>query len=64
MRRRGMTQNQTAPTIDLTSGLLLLALATVWGGSFFFAEVALQEVPPLTIALHRVFWAVPAVPRC
>ena len=55
-----MTQNQS-PTIDLTSGLLLLALATVWGGSFFFAEIALREVPPLTIALHRVFWAVPAL---
>ena len=38
---------------------MLLALAAVWGGSFFFAEVALREVPPLTIALHRVFWAVP-----
>ncbi|MDA9981685.1 DMT family transporter [Gammaproteobacteria bacterium] len=55
-----MTQKQT-PNIDLTSGLLLLALATVWGGSFFFAEIALREVPPLTIALHRVFWAVPAL---
>jgi drug/metabolite transporter (DMT)-like permease len=55
-----MTQQQT-PNIDLTSGLLLLALATVWGGSFFFAEIALKEVPPLTIALHRVFWAVPAL---
>ena len=55
-----MTHQQT-PTIDLTSGLLLLALATVWGGSFFFAEIALREVPPLTIALHRVFWAVPAL---
>ncbi|MHC4928996.1 MAG: DMT family transporter [Planctomycetota bacterium] len=55
-----MTQKQ-APKIDLTSGLLLLGLATVWGGSFFFAEVALREVPPLTIALHRVFWAVPAL---
>lgn len=55
-----MTQKQV-PGIDLTSGLLLLALATVWGGSFFFAEIALREVPPLTIALHRVFWAVPAL---
>ena len=55
-----MTPEQT-PNIDLTSGLLLLALATVWGGSFFFAEIALREVPPLTIALHRVFWAVPAL---
>jgi len=55
-----MKQAQT-PTIDLTSGLLLLGLATVWGGSFFFAEIALREVPPFTIALHRVFWAVPAL---
>ncbi len=47
--------------IDLTSGLLLLGLATVWGGSFFFAEIALRELPPLTVALHRVFWAVPAL---
>jgi len=51
----------SSPTINLVSGLLLLGLATVWGGSFFFAEVALREVPPLTIALHRVFWAVPAL---
>jgi drug/metabolite transporter (DMT)-like permease len=49
------------PKIDLTSALLLLGLATVWGGSFFFAEIALNEVPPLTIALHRVLWAVPAL---
>ena len=50
-----------APGIDLTSALLLLCLATVWGGSFFFAEIALTEVPPLTIALHRIFWAIPAL---
>lgn len=55
-----MNQSQS-PTITLVSGLLLLGLATVWGGSFFFAEIALREVPPLTIALHRVFWAVPAL---
>ncbi|MGB7303890.1 MAG: DMT family transporter [Burkholderiaceae bacterium] len=53
-----MSQTQN-PSIDLTSGILLLGLATVWGGSFFFAEIALTEVPPLTIALHRVFWAIP-----
>lgn len=38
---------------------MLLMLAAVWGGSFFFGEVALREVPPLTITLHRVFWALP-----
>ncbi len=51
--------NSTAPSLDLKSSLMLLLLAAVWGGSFFFAEIALREVPPLTIALHRVFWAVP-----
>lgn len=50
-----------APKIDLTSGLLLLGLATVWGGSFFFMKVALAEVPPLTTSLHRIFWAVPVL---
>jgi len=53
--------SQQIPTIDLISGLLLLALATVWGGSFFFVEIALQEVPPMTIVLHRVIWAVPVL---
>ena len=33
---------------------LLVALSIVWGGSFFFAKVALGEVPPLTIVLVRV----------
>ena len=49
----------TAPAIDFVSGLMLLALAAVWGGSFFFAAIALKEVAPLTVALNRVIWAVP-----
>ena len=48
-------------SLDLRSLLLLLGLAAVWGGSFIFAELALREVPPLTITLHRVIWAVPAL---
>ncbi len=52
---------KTGPTIDTISGIMLLVLAAVWGGSFFFAEVALDEVPPLTVTLHRVVWAVPAL---
>ena len=50
-----------APTLifDLKSTIMLLLLAAVWGGSFIFGEVALSEVPPLTITLHRVVWAVP-----
>ncbi|WP_338550833.1 DMT family transporter [Roseovarius phycicola] len=51
--------DQPSPRITPMAALMLLALAAVWGGSFFFAEIALREVPPLTITLHRVFWAVP-----
>jgi len=48
-------------SLDLRSLALLVSLAAVWGGSFIFAELALREVPPLTITLHRVVWAVPAL---
>jgi len=41
-------------TIDRTSWLLLILLSILWGGSFFFAGVALRELPPLTIVLARV----------
>ncbi|MEQ9241447.1 DMT family transporter [Roseovarius indicus] len=50
-----------APSIPPAAGLMMAGLATVWGGSFFFAEIALQAVPPLTIALHRVVWALPVL---
>jgi drug/metabolite transporter (DMT)-like permease len=53
--------NSPAPSLDLRSTAMLFLLAAVWGGSFFFAEIALREVPPLTITLHRVFWAVPVL---
>lgn len=33
---------------------LLIALSIIWGGSFFFAKVAVAEMPPLTIVLARV----------
>jgi drug/metabolite transporter (DMT)-like permease len=33
---------------------MLLLLGLVWGGSFFFAKVALAELPPLTLVLARV----------
>jgi drug/metabolite transporter (DMT)-like permease len=34
--------------------LQLLLLGAIWGGSFFFARVAVQVVPPLTLVLFRV----------
>ncbi len=33
---------------------LLLVLALLWGGSFFFSKIAVGELPPLTIVLCRV----------
>lgn len=49
------------PTLkmDAKSTFMLLVLAAMWGGSFFLGELALREVPPLTITLHRVMWALP-----
>ena len=34
--------------------LLLVILSVLWGGSFFFAEVALAGLPPFTVVLGRV----------
>lgn len=33
--------------------LMLVALSVLWGGSFFFVAVAVQEIPPLTLVLLR-----------
>ncbi|MFK7887922.1 MAG: DMT family transporter [Gammaproteobacteria bacterium] len=34
--------------------LMLVALAALWGGSFFFAKIALADIPPLTLVWLRV----------
>ena len=51
----------SSPQLTLLSFTMLLLLAMVWGGSFFFAEVALREVRPFTITLMRVGLAVPVL---
>ncbi len=51
----------TQASMTGTAWAMMLALAAVWGGSFFFVEVALTQETPLTIVLHRVFWAVPVL---
>lgn len=54
-----MPQKSTAVGIVMSPlewGLLVL-LSTVWGGSFFFAAVALREVGPLTVTIGRVLIA-------
>lgn len=43
----------TKLTMTLGDWLLLVLLSTLWGGSFFFAEIAVREIPPLTLALGR-----------
>ncbi|MEO0915127.1 MAG: DMT family transporter, partial [Pseudomonadota bacterium] len=40
--------------MNLKSWGLLILLSILWGGSFFFVEVAVGHVPPLTIVLVRV----------
>ena len=35
----------------------LLLLSLLWGGSFLSIRVALDEIGPLTVVLHRVGWA-------
>ena len=37
-----------------TDWLLLVLLSVLWGGSFFFAAIAVRDIPPLTLVLARV----------
>ena len=32
----------------------LVLLSVIWGGSFFSIAIALREIGPLTVVLHRV----------
>jgi drug/metabolite transporter (DMT)-like permease len=40
--------------MSATDWMLLLVLSVLWGGSFYFAKIAVPEIPPLTLALGRV----------
>ncbi len=42
------------PTMTGRDWSLLVALSVLWGGFFFFSEVALTELGPLTVVLGRV----------
>jgi drug/metabolite transporter (DMT)-like permease len=48
---------KTVAAIDRRDWYLLILLSVLWGGSFFFAGVAVRELPPLTIVLARVAFA-------
>ncbi|MEM7037862.1 MAG: DMT family transporter [Bacteroidota bacterium] len=44
-------------TMDGQDWGLLILLSVLWGGAYFFAGVAVKELPPLTVVLVRVFLA-------
>jgi drug/metabolite transporter (DMT)-like permease len=43
--------------MDRQTWLLLILLSVLWGASYFFAGIALRELPPLTVVLARVGFA-------
>ncbi|MDG3575907.1 DMT family transporter [Rhizobium sp. YJ-22] len=47
----------TAPRMNAMTWGLLLLLGFIWGGSFFFARVAVQHIPPFTLVFLRLFLA-------
>lgn len=52
MERPGLNRSMTAP-----EWAMLIALSVLWGGSFFFNEVALSELPVFTVVVGRVVLA-------
>jgi len=47
----------TQPRMGPIEWACLILLSLLWGGTFFFAKIALAEVPPLTIVLSRLILA-------
>ncbi len=41
-------------SMNLSEWVMLIILSTLWGGSFFFVEIAVNALPPLTIDSLRV----------
>lgn len=39
--------------MGVSEWLLLVTLSVLWGGSFFFVEIVLKDLPPLTVVLGR-----------
>ena len=44
----------TAPPMSLRDWTLLILLGAIWGGSFFFARIAVAEIAPLALVMFRV----------
>ncbi len=49
-----MPGRRIARTMGASEWALLITLSVLWGGTFFFAEVALDEVAPLALVFARV----------
>ncbi|MGF9563905.1 DMT family transporter [Neorhizobium sp. JUb45] len=47
----------TMPKPGASAWALLFVLGLLWGGSFFFARIAVAEVPPFTLVFFRLFLA-------
>ncbi|MFN0262528.1 DMT family transporter [Tepidamorphus sp. 3E244] len=43
--------------MSMRNWTLLVLLSVIWGGAFFFAKVAVSELPPFTVVLCRVVLA-------
>lgn len=46
--------SNVAKTMDAQDWSMLVLLSVLWGGAYFFAGVAVRELPPLTVVLVRV----------
>lgn len=47
-------RGQIRTVMGVTEWMLLLALGTLWGGSYFFGKVALAQLDPFTVAVCRL----------
>jgi len=51
---QGLPRTAVNAAMTLSEWLLLGLLSVIWGGSFFFIEVAIRDVTPFTLVLTRV----------
>jgi drug/metabolite transporter (DMT)-like permease len=53
-----LNEKSEPPIMGVREWTMLLALAVLWGGSFFFNGVAVRELPSFTLVWLRVACAV------
>ena len=49
-----MTSASANRAMNFREWIMLLTLSFVWGGSYFFVELAVTALPPLTVVMGRV----------